>query len=68
MKRFGALLITAFMASLFLGCDGGLQEGPPTGPLPESGQPSGFREMMEKQGKDMQTLKKGRPKDASQRK
>jgi hypothetical protein len=63
MKRLAAILVIAVIASPFAaGCGGGgIPEGMPTDPLPATGQPDGFREMMERDSKNMQ-LKSARPK------
>jgi len=64
MKRFGAFLALAFLASLIVGCDSGtIKEGLPDAKEQASPQPSAFQAQMQKDAKNMQ-LKGGRPKDA----
>jgi len=65
MKRHGMLLSLCLVASMICGCDGGgIQEGTSTAPPAEGGAPPGFRELMQKDEKNMQ-LKGGRPKTAA---
>jgi len=61
MRRSIVFLTTAFVASVLVGCDGGIKEGTSTEPATPSGQPVGFQELMEKNAKDMK-LKNARPK------
>lgn len=63
MKRFGIGLAAVFLASVIAGCDSGIKEGPSNEPATPTGQPPGFREMMEKDAKNMQ-LKGARPQNA----
>lgn len=63
MKRLGAGLAAAFLATLFVGCDSGnMSQGMPT--AEEAANPqAGFADMMKNDAKNMQ-LKGGRPKNA----
>src|SRR5262249_18096434 len=57
MKRYGALLASLFLGSIFVGCDsGGIKEGSPEGPVSTS-QTDQFRKSMEQTGNKM--MKKG---------
>jgi len=62
MKRFGAFLASGLVASLFIGCDGGLKEGAPPPAEQGTGQPSGFQAEMERNSGKMGTLKAGKTK------
>lgn len=52
MKRSSTLIAAAFLTSLIAGCDGGLQEGPPPGPI-QGTQTDEFRKSMERAGNKM---------------
>jgi hypothetical protein len=47
MKRSVVSVTTAFLLALIAGCEGGLKEGPPPGPVTSQQTPE-FRELMEK--------------------
>jgi hypothetical protein len=63
MNRSRILLTSAFVASLIVGCDGGLKEGVATEPPPPGGQAAEFKAEQEKNGNNMM-LKNARPKNA----
>jgi hypothetical protein len=55
MKRFGAFCSAILLAFAFIGCgDDGIKEGTSTEPGLPNGQPPGFKEMMERDAKNMQ--------------
>jgi len=61
MKRIGSLLTSALVACAIAGCGGGgIQEGVTTENATASGAPPGFKELMEKNAKDMQLKKAAR--------
>jgi len=61
MKRFATLFASGLVAFVLAGCEAGIPEGAGKEEGPATGQPAGFREMMEAQGKNMKMQGKGRP-------
>lgn len=62
MKRLGALFSAVLMASLVSGCtDSGIKEGMSTEDALPTGQPPGFKEMMERDAAKMQMKGKTGP-------
>ena len=62
MKRLGAFFSAVLLASLISGCgDEGIKEGMSTEPGLPNGQPPGFKEMMERDAKNMQLKGKTGP-------
>jgi hypothetical protein len=63
MKRLGVLLAGTLVAGSMAGCDGGIQEGAPTGPITaESAQPDTLKAEMKANAEKMKNKKPARPK------
>jgi hypothetical protein len=60
MKRYGVLLAGTLLSAVIGGCGGGgLEEGPPTGPVSaESAQPADFKAEMKRNAEKMKNAKK----------